>query len=105
MFETANFAGHLRREAIAGLIGRLKVEELRELAIDVLDNALAAYQDLDYERLRGTVVSWLETAEVTIGTRQRRDAILAARDEGRVRFGDPQGGVAQERRKVPRQKG
>lgn len=102
LFETANFSGHLRRESIANLVARMKVSELRELAIDVLDNALAAYQDFDYERLRVNIVSWLETAEVTVGTRRRRRSILAAREEGRAQFVSTQSPLAPERRKVRR---
>jgi len=91
-----------RRGQIASVIKPLRLVELRELAIDVLDAASEAVEAGDLEALRASVLGWLETADITKRTRDRVDDVLVARDEGRARFGTPRRPLSQERRQVPR---
>lgn len=89
-----------RRESIGRLVDGLRAPVLRELAADMLDAAFEAVDSGDLESLRSAAVSWLETTEISVGSRKRVRGIMAARDEGRARFGSRRPS-AQERRSVP----
>jgi hypothetical protein len=93
-----------QREAIARLVSKMRLAELREMAIDIMDTALLVVRrpNMDLDPLRDGLIDWMATADVLIASRPDRRAILAAREEGRAQFGDSRRAIASERRKSPR---
>ena len=76
------------RDEVGALVAKLRPQELRSLAEDIMNAAILACNANHTDELRELVVSWLETADVLITTRRRLRHVLRARQDMRDRFGD-----------------
>ena len=77
------------RDEVGALVAKLRPQELRSLAEDIMNAAILACNANHTDDLRELVVSWLETADVLISTRRRLRHVLRARQDMRDRFGNP----------------